>query len=165
MARNMSANKRAGSVRWLYEAQEGLCAICSGPMPEPDCPNEGRAAMLPHSPTVDHIKPKVRGGNDRLENLLLVHKVCNEAKGRGDLPISAKKIRMRVWGKIQTLRAEEKASIEAAKVKQAEFKDAVEQAKLARLVREENDLRISRLNAVTKQLPSAMAEYFKGIVN
>jgi len=88
-------------------------------MPHPDCPEEGRAAQLPHSPTVDHIKPRKHGGSDRLENLLLVHKNCNSHRGERFLPISAKKVRMRVWGKIQKLRAEERQAIADAKARKS----------------------------------------------
>lgn len=113
----MSRKSKRSNSRWLYEAQEGVCAICSGYMEHPDHETEGSAAEKPLSPTIDHIKPSVNGGTWLLENLLLVHKICNERKDWRALPKSAAKIRMRVLGQVQKLRQAERTAIAAAKAR------------------------------------------------
>ena len=34
-----------------------------------------------YRPTLDHIRPKSRGGPDNIENLQLAHALCNKRKG------------------------------------------------------------------------------------
>ncbi|MAT34603.1 MAG: hypothetical protein CMK06_05605 [Ponticaulis sp.] len=40
-----------------------------------------RTLWAKRRPTLDHIRPKSRGGQDRLENLQLAHAQCNKIKG------------------------------------------------------------------------------------
>jgi len=65
----------------LWAKQDGLCAICSKPMPR------GRFEV-PHAtlwkklrPTFDHIRPRSKGGGDDPANLQLAHARCNKQKG------------------------------------------------------------------------------------
>ncbi|WP_034823576.1 HNH endonuclease [Hyphomonas pacifica] len=69
--------------RRLWEAQEGLCALCGKPMP-------GSRAEMAHAtlwkkwrPTYDHIIALARGGADHESNLQLAHAMCNKRKGMG----------------------------------------------------------------------------------
>lgn len=52
----------------------GICALC-------DRPVENAPAPHPLSPTVDHIIPIARGGDDTLANVQLAHWGCNSRKG------------------------------------------------------------------------------------
>lgn len=54
-------------VNELYEAQEGLCPLCS-------------TQLDAQSMQVDHIIPFVYGGGNERNNLQLAHKTCNNQK-------------------------------------------------------------------------------------
>ena len=58
----------------LWYRQEGLCAICGGPIAE----NE-----LHEIASIDHIVPRAHGGDSKTSNLQTVHKTCNREKGCG----------------------------------------------------------------------------------
>lgn len=52
-----------------YRAQAGRCFWCS-------------AFTLPQNLTRDHIVPSADGGGNDWGNLVLAHRVCNEARGK-----------------------------------------------------------------------------------
>ncbi len=54
--------------RKLREHQKGICPFCQLP-------------LHPEQGTLDHIKPKSRGGTYEKTNLVLVHDNCNAIKG------------------------------------------------------------------------------------
>ena len=58
---------RKVKYRKLFDAQNGLCYLCKGPLTVYDC-------------TIDHVKPKSKGGKDSLRNILLTHSTCNTEK-------------------------------------------------------------------------------------
>ena len=60
----------------LFNRQQGKCSLCRQPI----AIGRGR---LPGDAQVDldHIKPRVLGGRDNLENLQLLHRTCNRRKG------------------------------------------------------------------------------------
>ena len=60
-------------LRRLFDRQDGLCAICRGPM-----------CWIEHAPnqaTRDHKVPRSRGGSNALTNLRAACKRCNEQRG------------------------------------------------------------------------------------
>lgn len=75
------------SRRWLLLwAQDGICPGCGGYM----SPN---AAPLSRGfPTLDHITPRAQQGDNRIENLLVKHRRCNER--RGDAPAKPRDYQM-----------------------------------------------------------------------
>jgi 5-methylcytosine-specific restriction endonuclease McrA len=50
--------------RWIYERDEGICQICREPVSAEDF-------------HVDHIRPRIEGGSDRVGNLRISHSECN----------------------------------------------------------------------------------------
>ena len=67
--------------RWrreLYTRQAGKCHWCSGYMTLITGPNG-------HAPwdyaTFEHLTPRSQGGKDKLPNLVLAHRKCNEERG------------------------------------------------------------------------------------
>jgi hypothetical protein len=63
-------------VRILWTKQRGLCAICQRPV---DCSVRGGRDQR----SLDHIRPLSQGGRHNIENVQLVHMVCNSRKGNG----------------------------------------------------------------------------------
>jgi 5-methylcytosine-specific restriction endonuclease McrA len=51
----------------LHRAQDGMCGLCGGEI------------VSPHMGTLDHVIPRALGGRN-LNNLLLAHERCNNAK-------------------------------------------------------------------------------------
>ena len=62
------------ALRKAYEQHGGNCHYCKKPI-----------AKIQFS--IDHVEAKANGGSDSLQNLVIVHKACNLAKGR--MPIEA----------------------------------------------------------------------------
>ena len=64
----------------LYRKQKGFDALCGGPLPNlyVGSPWDRRLNPLIE---VDHIRPRSRGGSDKLANLQLTHRTYNRAKG------------------------------------------------------------------------------------
>lgn len=60
----------------IHKLPDGPCGLCGEPV--------DRALVHPHpdSPCVDHIKQRVEGGTDDLDNLRVVHFVCNARRKR-----------------------------------------------------------------------------------
>ncbi len=63
----------------MYVAQLGRCAYCGDELvfAKRGEPNFGNGYL---KPTYDHIIPKVRGGTNDMNNLVLVHGKCNITK-------------------------------------------------------------------------------------
>lgn len=57
-------------VEYLLKKQSNLCSVC------------GEAFIRIAPPTIDHIIPSCGGGSDNLDNLQVVHMVCNMIKGK-----------------------------------------------------------------------------------
>lgn len=68
-------------MRTLYEWQSGRCALCFSPMIHPDEMREAGRMADDDAPTVDHFKPRAKGGENAMWNLLLAHGGCNRARG------------------------------------------------------------------------------------
>lgn len=60
--------KHKSKRRFLYEMQGGKCAYCDEPIEL-------------HFATLDHVIPRVRGGSDEIDNLVVACKSCNLLKG------------------------------------------------------------------------------------
>jgi len=75
--------------RQLWEEQNGCCWWCGKEIDLYLDPNHPLAA------TIDHLIPVSVGGKDVLSNLVVAHRVCNEARGNRMPPASALKVRMR----------------------------------------------------------------------
>lgn len=65
----------------LWQAQSGLCAICGAPMPRHRFEVAHSRLWAKQRPTLDHIRPRAKGGSDAPENLQLAHALCNKKKG------------------------------------------------------------------------------------
>ncbi len=65
----------------LWVAQGGRCAICGEAMPAGRFDVPHATVWKKKRPTVDHIRPRVKGGSDDLANLQLAHAACNWRKG------------------------------------------------------------------------------------
>ena len=52
----------------IYEASQGFCALCD-------------KSMTLKEMTIDHIRPRGKGGTNAPENLQGAHRRCNAAKG------------------------------------------------------------------------------------
>lgn len=70
---NMSAlNRREARQQWrdaIKQAWNNCCAYC------------GKPPIDDSSLTIDHVKPKCRGGEDRTSNVIPACYACNAAKG------------------------------------------------------------------------------------
>ncbi len=74
----------------LWSAQNGLCALCGNAMPRHRFETAHSTLWKKLRPTLDHIRPVSRGGNDAPENLQLAHAACNKTKGNTLTPPSRK---------------------------------------------------------------------------
>jgi 5-methylcytosine-specific restriction endonuclease McrA len=69
-------SKRKARIRErLYQDQEGYCWLCHKPIKHP-------AQM-----TLDHVRPLAKGGSNRIENLKLAHKWCNNSRMDNPPPV------------------------------------------------------------------------------
>lgn len=71
------AKRRRWAKRTLMTKQAGICALCGEQM--------RLAAGAPDEATFDHIVPVSRGGTDKITNLQLACRRCNEARGNTSL--------------------------------------------------------------------------------
>jgi 5-methylcytosine-specific restriction endonuclease McrA len=62
------------ALKKAYEQHGGTCHYCKKPIAKTEF-------------SIDHVEAKANGGSDSLQNLVIVHKACNLAKGR--MPIEA----------------------------------------------------------------------------
>jgi len=67
--------------RKLWAAQSGRCALCGEPMPAHRFETPHATVWKKQRPTIDHIRPRAKGGSDAPENLQLAHAACNRRKG------------------------------------------------------------------------------------
>lgn len=76
-------SKRKHTIRKLLERDSGICGICLSPV--------NALARVPHpdAASVDHIRPRCKGGAEALLNLQLSHFRCNQEKGSKILPHQA----------------------------------------------------------------------------
>lgn len=90
----------------VYERDHGYCQICATPLAMKDC-------------EIDHIKPKVEGGSDDLENLRTLCAPCHRIQTvdlqRRRAPIIKEQWRQRQW-------ADAHADIDEAKEELAAFR-------------------------------------------
>lgn len=72
--RGSAAQDGLGGVRGaVYRRDKGRCQVC-GCLCVPRHPDERRR------PSIDHIRPKSKGGTDEMPNLRLLCVACNSAK-------------------------------------------------------------------------------------
>lgn len=81
----------------LWKRQKGVCWICSGYMNAAD-------RTGPNGATVDHVIPRSLGGGNRIHNLKLACRSCNEAKANM-MPRNTKLLRNRQMRQAQSVRA------------------------------------------------------------
>lgn len=67
--------------RSLWQAQAGKCALCGEAMPAHRFETPHARVWAKRRPTLDHIRPRAKGGTDAPENIQLAHAACNTAKG------------------------------------------------------------------------------------
>ena len=65
----------------LWTKQVGRCAICGEVMPVSRWETPHAAVWKKKRPTLDHIRPRAKGGGDEPENFQLAHADCNWIKG------------------------------------------------------------------------------------
>ena len=65
----------------LWSRQKGLCALCGKPMLRNRFEAPHARIWAKQRATVDHIRPKSKGGTDAHANLQLAHARCNKIKG------------------------------------------------------------------------------------
>lgn len=65
----------------LWEQQGGLCALCGKPMLRNRFEAPHAQIWAKQRATLDHIRPRSKGGCDARENLQLAHAHCNKIKG------------------------------------------------------------------------------------
>jgi 5-methylcytosine-specific restriction endonuclease McrA len=65
----------------LWTSQSGRCAICGEPMPATRWETPHATVWKKRRPTLDHVRPRAKGGSDAPSNLQLAHAACNWIKG------------------------------------------------------------------------------------
>lgn len=70
--------KDGGFRRKIYRLQSGKCCYCSKEMtlPKSKSPNAESSCA-----TVEHLRPVSEGGSDKLNNLAIACRKCNELRG------------------------------------------------------------------------------------
>jgi 5-methylcytosine-specific restriction endonuclease McrA len=68
---------KAFVIRTLTRRQRNLCHLCGRPMDDP----KKSHWRSPGYPTIDHWTPQSKGGDDEFDNLRMMHRACNRAKG------------------------------------------------------------------------------------
>lgn len=96
--RTMKNARRREILRLLIEAQGNLCAHCEQKLPTRWTQANGRA------PTIEHVVPWSKGGSNAIANLLVKHKMCNEAGGCRPPSRRDRKWQMIVWAWFQRYR-------------------------------------------------------------
>jgi 5-methylcytosine-specific restriction endonuclease McrA len=78
----VSAARRAA----LFAEQAGRCALCGEAMPAGRGEVAHATLWRKRRPTLDHRRPRSKGGGDEAENLQLAHAECNRRKGASWTP-------------------------------------------------------------------------------
>lgn len=65
------------TLKGLYERDGGICQICGEPC---DWNDREWGTNGPTYPSIDHIKPRAKGGAHQWENVQLAHCMCNSCK-------------------------------------------------------------------------------------
>lgn len=86
------------SLERLIKRDKGICQICGGKIDAEDYryDEQGTFIVGNNYPTIDHIKPRARGGTHTMDNVQLAHRSCNSKKsakmtyelGNGQMRIS-----------------------------------------------------------------------------
>lgn len=97
-------------MRWLWRAQGGMCCHCRSPVENPDVAREKGWSHRGRAPSLEHVKPRSRGGSNRLENLLLAHEGCNQRRGTRALSATAKQMHQTVLAAVAAMRDRENAA-------------------------------------------------------
>lgn len=71
----------SGLLISLWNQQNGLCGLCGRAMLRNRFEAPHARVWAKQRATVDHIRPKSKGGSDARENLQLTHARCNKIKG------------------------------------------------------------------------------------
>lgn len=68
--------KRLRTIEALVRRDGDTCAWCGRPIQ--------LWRLDKWAPTLDHIRPRSKGGNNKLNNLRLTHECCNQQRGNSD---------------------------------------------------------------------------------
>jgi len=80
-------------------AQGGVCALCLKQMPHPDEARKSALLNAPEAPSIDHVKPRSKGGSNHFSNLLMACRGCNSSRGNSDVTQQMRVARMFVAAK------------------------------------------------------------------
>lgn len=69
----------------VHARQNGLCLVCSKPI------DLNATAGTPGAPELDHLIALANGGPDTKDNMILLHRICNGAEGKGTLDLASAK--------------------------------------------------------------------------
>lgn len=75
--------KKKEYTEMLFYNQEGLCAICGLEMILVRPNSKGQISST--GATIDHKLPKKLGGTNKLSNLQIVHRYCNNKRGHKEI--------------------------------------------------------------------------------
>lgn len=76
-----SKNHSNKSLKELYKRDKGICYICGGKCDYEDYTFNGNTFIAGnYYPSIDHVIPLIKGGNDNWDNLKLAHRICNSLK-------------------------------------------------------------------------------------
>ena len=90
----------------LVQRDGARCWLCRAPI------EMGlRGTGDPMSPSVDHVIPRSLGGSDKLRNLKLAHRLCNERRGNDDGERAEAAERKRVETRARELERQRQAAI------------------------------------------------------
>lgn len=76
MSRKRSRGKGVRERNRRIRAAATVCAICGGEFSDDPDP------FVPRARTIDHIVPLALGGSNKIENLRVVHRFCNQREAR-----------------------------------------------------------------------------------
>lgn len=61
----------------VWDRQGGICLVCKKPI------DLNAMAGTPGAPELDHRVALANGGSDTKDNMIVLHRVCNGAEGKG----------------------------------------------------------------------------------
>lgn len=85
-----NSRTRRRKMAILHRLQDGLCAHCAEVVEPP--PEDGRLLLRDRDPSLDHARPRSKGGMWGIHNLLLAHRKCNIYRGTAPLSDAARQV-------------------------------------------------------------------------